>query len=125
MAIIHNYDKENGVIYCLIEGQSSVDEVELILKEIVGSDEYPSNVSTLWDVRKTDFTSVTGDIIRELILLREKYPERANAKIAIVASNNLSYGMSRMFQMLSDEMLQRTQVFKEESEAKKWLLNEN
>jgi hypothetical protein len=60
----------------------------------------------------------------DLIEIRKKYPERGNAKIAIVASTDLSFGMSRMYEVFSGNLPQTIMVFRNLEEAEQWLVKQ-
>jgi hypothetical protein len=100
------------------------------MKKIVSSDDHPPNVLTLWDARsvriKLDAESVQAkggetQVFLAMIEMRKRYPERGNTKLAIVVPSDFSFGMSRMYEMLSDHLPQTIMVFREYSEAERWL----
>ncbi len=118
------YNKEINVLYITVEGSFSLAEYEEIISSIVSSSDYPSDVNTLWDLNKLDFKPITSDTEHRVISIREKYPERSKARVALFASSDASFGMSRMYETLSSEMPQLIQVFRELSDAEKWLKDE-
>jgi hypothetical protein len=65
------------------------------------------------------------NFLNNVISLRKKYPERGNARAAFVADSDLSYGVSRMYEVLSSfELPQNILAFREFSDAEKWILEE-
>ena len=56
-----------------------------------------------------------------MIEMRKRYPERGNAKLAIVVHSDFSFGMSRMYEMLSDRLPQSIMVFRDYAKAEQWL----
>ena len=57
-----------------------------------------------------------------MILVRRRYPERARARIAYVVASDLGFGMSRMYELLSDASPQYNALFRDHDEAMAWLL---
>jgi hypothetical protein len=124
------YDGEKRLLYVTVDGNVHVNEFDDVTKSIVSSDDYPPDTPTLWDARsvsaKLDAQAVQASggekqFLLKLIELRKRYPERGNAKLAIVVSSDFSFGMSRMYEILSDRLPQRIMVFRDYAEAEKWL----
>lgn len=79
---------------------------------------------TLWDATEIDVSTSNTDEMRELAQhVRKIADTRVGGKTAIVTSDDLGYGMSRMLEAFY-EMAQvpfEIQVFRTIAEAKKWL----
>ncbi len=117
------YDKKKDALFGIMRGLITIEENENALNTIMKSDQYPPDIRTLWDVREQDFTNIDADFEMRLIELRKKYPERGNARMALVVSTDLGFGMSRMYQNLSANLPQNIMVFRDYADAEKWLLN--
>lgn len=117
-----NYNKINKILYCVIEGQFTLNELKSMMKELTESKDFPSDVSTLYDVRKLDFTLFDAEFEKKIISERKKHVGRGNAKIAFWAEDDLAFGMTRMFQILSSELPQQLMVFRDLLSAECWLL---
>jgi hypothetical protein len=67
-------------------------------------------------------TSVTGAEIRQLAAERKKVDERQHrpGPVALVATNDLFYGMLRMYDALT-ERIRPIRVFRSAREAERWL----
>lgn len=76
------------------------------------------NQPRLWDLRGG--TSVATDDLKELALFSDKVLTD-HPKMAIVAGDALSFGMSRMYEMMSDDDPERVRVFDDRSRAEDWL----
>jgi len=122
MTIEYKYDKDKDALYASIEGAFNLDEFKVTIVKIVNSNEYPPDIRTLWDMRRTDFTGISYDLEKSAIYIREQYPKRAGARLSFVAESDLAYGMLRMYETLSDDLPQEIKVFRKFSEAEEWLL---
>lgn len=124
MPIHFKYNNNNNVLYGSIEGQLSIDEVRLMMEQLVVSRDFSSDVRALWDLRKLNFSNIDANFERQLIILRQSFPERGKAKIALVSNVDLSFGMRKMYEMLADDMHQHMKVFSDYSDAENWILGE-
>ena len=99
------------------------EEIDSLFTAIKSSKEYPVDVEALWDLRKADFRTVDEDLFKRIIAIRMRYPERSGMRAAFIASDELSYGMSRMYEILSSfEIKRHIQVFRDYEEGERWLL---
>jgi hypothetical protein len=124
------YDGEKRILCVTVDGNVRVDEFDVVMKQIVSSNDYPPNVPTLWDVRsvhvKLDAESVRAQggekqFLLAMIEMRKRYPERGDAKLAILVPNDFTFGMSRMYEILSDRLPQSIMVFRDHAKAEQWL----
>jgi hypothetical protein len=72
----------------------------------------------LWDLQEVTLVEVTSATLRELAQARSFDP---GTKRAVVAPEDVVYGMARMFQTLHDEAPEELNVFRTLEEAKDWL----
>jgi len=112
---------ENGIIYGAFKSPLSIGEVKKTFAVLTNSTQFPADANTLWDLRELDFTQVDHDMEKQLITMREQHPERGEARIAFVVSNDLGFGMMRRYEMLSTNLPQQICVFKDFGEAEAWL----
>jgi hypothetical protein len=75
------------------------------------------------DLRAVERFEVTSAGLRKLVALDAKYTEQHGLlmRSAIVAPSDLAFGMSRMYQILSDGDLHSVGVFRSLSDAEEWL----
>jgi len=96
----------------------------------------PRPLRDLNDLRAVERFDVEPDAIRRLVSIAEAHPEQIRgAKLAVVAVNEIVYGMSRMLELLMDsspvaEKLRERgaygemNVFRDIEEARSWLLSD-
>jgi len=124
MQVEHHYDKEKNVLIGIVEGKISFEAFNDIMRKIVTSTEFPPDCNTIWDLRKADLSSIDSKFIEILISIRKKYPERGKAKIAFIVDSDLSFGLTRMYEMISNQLPQVINVFRDYKEAEEWLIKE-
>ena len=126
MPIKLHYDERDEILYCYCDKTFSKDEFKSTMNMITQSNEYPPDVKTIWDVKKVDGNSIDENFMKEIITIRNKYPQRGSAKFAIIAPSDLAFGLGRMYETLSgiEGLSQSIYVFRNHVDAKKWLLDE-
>jgi len=123
MTIDLKYDTKKGFLQITITGQLIPDELNSLFSQIKESNEYPVDTDALWDLRGTDFQATDEELFQRIIAIRKRYPERSNMKAAFITANDLSYGMTRMYEILSGFEIERTiKVFRDYVEGEQWLL---
>ena len=116
-----NYDAEKNILYGSYKGAFTVQQFEKQLREIVSTAEFPPDVPTIWDLSETDVSQFDWNFIQQLLEIRERFPARGDALIAIVAPSDLTFGVSRMYTARGETLPQQMQVFRTVTEAEAWL----
>lgn len=70
-----------------------------------------------------DFSQFDWEFINNLLEIRAKFPSRGDALIAIVAEDDLAFGISRMYASRGISLPQTLQVFRQLEDAETWILN--
>ena len=124
MPVDLRYDKEKSILYATVREQLSPNEFSNAAKEIVCSNDYPPDVRILWDIRSIKMPLLVSRQFIDFTEIRKKYPERGKAKIAVIVSSDLAFGMSRMYEMLSSDLPQHVMIFKNIDQGEQWLQSE-
>ena len=103
----------------LVEGRINLDEIIETLIKFYESD--PTK-NVLWDYRDAVLDNFSVDDIHIIVDRIEPYAEsRTGGKTAVVAPNDLAFGLSRAFEMIGDRLPFEIEVFRTLSDAIKWL----
>lgn len=81
----------------------------------------------LIDLTQVTDMKVTGEQVRQVVEANRKtssYTPPGQVRIATIAPNPLTYGMSRMWQMLADDLNWKIQIFRSRPAAIAWLIKE-
>ena len=122
MPVKLRYDREKEILCVAVENPFKLEEFEAAVKDIIESDQFPPDIGAVWDLRELDFTVFDRSFEEELINIQKKYPERGEARLALVTPDGHGFGMMRMYEGLSYGLPQRIKVFKSYTEAEDWLL---
>ena len=122
MPIEYRIDPQARVVYTTASG--TLDDAQLLehKKKLTSDPGFHPGMVELSDVRGIEKLDVTTDGIRHFALKdqRDKGKLR-DYKLAIVASEDVVYGMARMYQANTAMNVPNVRVFRDISEAKDWL----
>lgn len=124
MPIEYYYDREKKTLYGSVTSPLTLEELEEMLSGVTESGEFPPDTRTLWDLRGVDFEDISRGFEEKVVDLRRRFPARGAARIAMIVGDSLGLGMTRMYEILSDELPQQTRVFTSYADGEQWLLAE-
>ena len=92
-------------------------------KKLLEDKKFKPGFHELADARKAGLSGITGEGFHRLSSMVESHlaGKCKEFKTAIIAPTDFHFGMSRMYQIISDEKIENVMVFREPSEAIKWL----
>ena len=121
MAIEYQLDSENKFLLIKISGVLDFELLTGAAEKLMTSSEFPSDINTIYDMSKMDFSNITTEFEEKVVQLRQQL-DRGNAKIACVTPSDVGFGMGRMYEVLSGNLPQQVRVFRTLEEAKDWIL---
>ena len=121
MSVEIRWDAEDQLIRGRVEGVLTLAEFADSLRAFVASAAHPSDAASLWDLRALDFERMDRPFTEALIGMRRDAPERGSARIALLVGDDLGFVMMRMYALMSDDLPQQVDVFRDETDAMRWL----
>ena len=117
-------DHESYVEYCF-RGAIDDEKTYQYFRDLWSSADYEPTRSELYDFRHADFTDLTSAAIRKILSLnRELHADAPQLPHAMLASEDLHYGLSRMVAALSEDRNPNVRVFRDPDEAVAWVSSE-
>lgn len=112
---------ENGITIAHFTSMPDIDAIREILREL--AENYPQDLR-MWDMRDIVIDQ-TQDELRQVATHSATTFSRPS-RTAFVASDDLTYGVLRIFEVYSEQETQQSQtrVFRSLEEATGWLLGE-
>jgi hypothetical protein len=122
--IIKNIYSENDLTVFTVIGKVTANEIISAI-----TDFYEGSVTSniLWDLTKGDLSEIGSSDVEIIADLSVKYAEkRPSGKTAVVGSDDLAFGLSRMYEMTKElvKLPFETKTFRDIDEAFKWLLSD-
>ena len=125
MTIKHHILKDKNILISIFEGLIGDDEFIETYHELYKSPQYKLGLNELVDFSKADFTNLSADGLNRVFdIVSHLYISNGldkEIKTAIVAPDDLSFGLSRMYQITHDQSEEEMMVFRTMDSALKWL----
>ncbi|MCB1184211.1 hypothetical protein KDM41_12315 [bacterium] len=116
------YDAANRISYVTITDPFTFEDLHQVLVDLTSPTDHPPDADAIWDGRDVDFRPIDRAFTEEVVGLRERFPARGRARVAFVVPNDLGFGMARMFEALSADVLGESFVCRSVEEAESWIL---
>jgi hypothetical protein len=103
---------------------------ELTLRDLVEAIEpmlqasgFEPDMPQLLDLGSVERSGITADQMRSLVeVFAKEVPRVGSGRVAVFAPRPVIFGLSRMYEALSEELPMRLRVFRDRDEAEAWLL---
>jgi hypothetical protein len=93
-------------------------EILAHVRALIADPRFARNFHQLLDMRDVTNLQFTASSVREMVRLN---PFGAGARRAAVVTNDIVFGMARMYQILADESPDELQIFRKMDDALQWL----
>jgi hypothetical protein len=116
-------DAAAGVITHTVVGDLGIDDVQQAFALRTTLPDFKPGMRVLWDLCQANASRLSTDEIRQIAQRNKSQVKKAGVgyKVAFVAPRDIEYGLSRMFEMFSDETPVQIRVFRTTDEARRWL----
>ena len=122
MAITYAIDSALGVVFTKATGVLTDDDLVGHKQNLLRDPGFKPGMVELSDVRGVERLEVTPEGIRGFVTQDKADADRLRGfKLAIVASQDVVFGMARMYQMLTAENPLNVNVFRDMEKARVWL----
>lgn len=123
MPIRVRVSKELGLLVAVFEGNVTLEEFERHSAPLIELPEYIRIPLTLVDMSAAVESDAASEMVRRHANKAANIDREivAGAKMALVATRDLFFGFSRMYEILRDDSPLEIQVFRSLPEAEKWL----
>ena len=113
--------KDNEIAVMKVIGHPTVQDLLEVNKRLAEGGEFVVG-GRLWDFRESrvDFTR---EELAEIASVSNRLGQRSS-KVAILVGSDLTFGLSRMYQVFRESDHTAVSVFRDETEAMRWLLLE-
>ena len=118
------YRFESNIVTIEMVGEYSMDDIPTTILNSLADSNCPANPSILINLSESlsIYKRSSEDVItvaRSLVSLGKYF----NNRIALVAPNDLQYGLMRMGSVFSEELGMKVEIFRTFAKARQWLLS--
>lgn len=124
MAVTYTYDHKENLIYTKFSGVITDEDLRQQAKAVAADPRIKPGVRELVDLRSVDSVEASTETLGFIILTDKAHRDKFEGmRIAIVATRDLLFGLSKIFEVLSDieNAPSEVNVFRTMAEAKEWL----
>jgi len=124
MPITSRIDQTAGVIVCTVKGEPSIEHFGGAVDEYLRHPNFKPGMNALWDLRTAvlENFSPNKSMSRVAQAFGRIRDERGSGyKLALVATSDLEFGLSRQYEALMDRLPFTVQVFRDYDEAWRWV----
>ena len=118
-----NVDDEGKFVVVRTSGQFSPEDHGRMVTDVVNRSFWSPGRDALFDHRALALEGRAFPLISEAADTHRKFDSRIGAgRAAIVMPNESMYGVGRMFEEMTDGISARLRIFRDEQQAREWLL---
>lgn len=124
MPITFSFCHEDGYVTVVYAGRFNDTELLDAWKNLYERSDWTPGLNELIDCSQVDDTDVTSDGLQTLAEYTKSIFSKhgiRSVKVAVYAPKGFSFGMSRIYEALSDDLLETVRVFDNLQEAKSWV----
>ncbi len=122
MPVSYTIDVQSSLVLTRASGTLTDDDVIQLKARLVRDPDFKPGMRELSDIRNIDHLDVTPAGVRAMVLQdKEDASQVASHKLALVLSEDVAYGMARMYQTLTESNMENVGVFRDIEEARAWL----
>lgn len=123
MEILTEIDKKISLRKHIVKGLLDVAKLAGYLKELYKSEKTNSEMNSIWDLRGADFSLLSAEKVRSMMeYVGREWGKSGKNKAALVVSKDFDFGMSRMYQlMMEDVSSSKIAIYKDINEATEWI----
>mgnify|MGYP003352153545 CR=1 FL=1 len=118
----YTIDAEQHVVRTTATGILTDEDVMVHRKAMTADPEFSAGMRELSDIRQVSDFRLTPSGVRLMVASDVTMLKTGGMhQLAIIATDNVAYGMSRMYQTLGEPNIRSVGVFREYQEAAEWL----
>ena len=114
-------DRTAGLVIHTATGELTLDEITEAFEARLKHRDFRPGMNVLWDYRRATISSLSTQDVQQLVAFNQRIASaRGGGLSAIVAPKDVDYGISRMFQIHSQDLPWHTMVFRNLESALEW-----
>lgn len=118
MSADYEIDTDRRIIFSTASGVLTEDDLRGHRKQLRADPFFDPSFDQLWDCSEVTKVAVGIEVVR---FLSRSSSYEAGAKRAVVAPDDITFGLARMFQTLHEDAPEEVRIFRSREEARRWL----
>ncbi len=126
MTIRIEIDEAKGIAYVKVYGCIYESDIRQAFHSVISSSDYKKGMHRLWDLSEADLSTIDNASLESLAKMSMDYsPTFDRTKVAVVAPQDLEFGMMRVYERISERKDYIFSPFRALEEAEKWLTTDD
>ena len=123
MPIKYQIDSEHNLIIRTVSGTLTSSDVLNVLNESLDDKDFVKDMHAIWDISNAEIHQITVDTIKTIVEHIKTHLNNRGSKykIAIVAPEDLNFGISRMFATYGSDLPVSIGIHRDIDDAYRWL----
>jgi hypothetical protein len=122
VAYEYRIDTHEGIVYSTLTGDLDVEEIIAGLIRVLEDDDFETGMSGITDLRGLKWESDQEDLRKLAGFMVEHRDRIGHSRTAVVVGGDRAYGMTRMFEVFSEQSSLDISVFRDIERAREWIL---
>jgi hypothetical protein len=124
MPVTATIDPDTGIARYSVTGEVIRAEVCEALDQVYADPMFRAPWRSIWDVSEAT-PRINADDLRAIMSHVEARRPVEAGRVAIVATEDLVFGLGRMYELLAGDMKVKTAVFRDSELARQWLMHDD
>ena len=117
-------DVSRGLVVLTPSGDLTLSRAETLISLMTGHPDFAPGMPSVWDLREADLSPLDSEDLRQIAAFSSALRgERGNARVAAVSSEDLSFGITRMYEVVGEVAHLQFKAFRDFDEAVAWVLD--
>ena len=114
-------DAKAGVVVNTVSGKLTAAAFTATLRALIDNPEFQPGMGIVWDLRRGTVIGLKADEIKGVVYyVANRVEARGRGRLAIVVSQDVDYGIGRMFAAYAEQTGIERRVFRDLEEAVHW-----
>ncbi len=122
MAFSFELEQSDGYLRAVLVGEASFSDLTAVMDAMTDAGEFSESLR-LWDLQQCEL-QVTTQELRDIAAIGNTR-DRPSSRVAILAGQDLTYGLARIVTALRESGALMVEVFRQEEDALAWLKGGN
>ena len=118
-----SYNYECNYVQVVSSGHIDVQGISDVLGAVLSSEVWEPGMSLLTDYTESSTVDLNSELVGEIsYLVKEQKEKLGTGKMAIIMASELDFGYARMFQLLTEDHIDKeVNVYRDRESAIKWI----
>jgi hypothetical protein len=123
MPFSYQIHPDQRLVVNTIQGRFSFDDYHTLMESILNDPHFMPGMHMFWDFTVSTLVDFSGDDLGAIkdYIHRNRKRRGKDYRVAFLVHKEVDFGLSRMYQMISEDLPVQMEVFKDRAQAEAWI----